>query len=429
MIVVLGEPSRLFLPNSVSVIGPALLGLCFSLVSLHDQDRWLRRLAWLTTISILLVILGSSLRSLWILTPVTMVGVIVAWKGVRSREAAIALMVVAVLALSTVGGLWRLESWAGKDLPDVLHRTPCSLFPKAGACIAGGIDSVPEKARRLRFDTPVDLPEAMAWRVMVRGHGEGKGAMVVSLLFFDATGREIRRIPVPLRAGQKQGYSFAVGTTPAGYAETRLRLSRWKGTKGQWHFEEVECAPLASPFMVRLAKKALAVKERGRGLIRTVRTRQADGDPTLGFRWHETLRVLDTLGEASLFDRLFGFGLGATVDLDIDGFDNRGHWIHYDDVNYIHNWYLFLLFKLGIVGTMLVLGSLLSWIAWTIAAVLRTENPHTRAFLTAAATAWIVYAVWSLTSPEILDFRMAALWGWLLSISVSWASRPEASTN
>ncbi len=110
--------------------------------------------------------------------------------------------------------------------------------------------------------------------------------------------------------------------------------------------------------------------------------------------------------------------------MDIDGFDNRGHWIHYDDVNYIHNWYLFLLFKLGIVGSILVLGALVGWIAWIVRSFGRAADSKDRAFLVAAAAAWIVYAVWSLTSPEILDFRMAPLWGWLLAVTSGGLNNP-----
>ncbi len=418
-IAVLGEPSRLFLPNSVSVIGPALMGLCFSLVSISDPNRWMRRLAWLATSSILLVILGSSLRSLWILAPLTIVGLVIGWRGVRTRETAIAIAAVLVLGLGMAGAVWRLHAWAGRDLPDDLQRAPCTLFSRAGTCVDGKLDFVLRGTRRLRFDAPVDLPEAEAWRVIVRGRGEGQGAMVIALLFFDDSGSEVGRIPVPIRAAEGRGAGFAVGTVPPSWTEARLRLSRWKGTTGRWRLESVECSALESPAMARLAGKALAVEERARSLARAARTGRAGGDATLAFRWHESLKIVEAVAEGSWVDRLFGHGLGATIHLDIDGFDNRGHWVHYDDVNYIHNWYLFLLFKLGILGSILVLGSLIGWIVWTLGRVFRADDPGVRALLAASAAAWIVYAVWSLTSPEILDFRMAPLWGWLLVVCAS----------
>ncbi len=423
-ITVHGEPSRLFLPNAVSVIGPALLGLCFSLVSLRDPHRWMRRLAWLATVSILLVILGSSLRSLWILTPATVIGLVVVWRGLRSRETLIAVVSITLLGAGIMGAGWQLEKWVGRDMPDVLQRTPCSLFPDAGDCLTDRLTYSPDGALRPRFDAPVGLPDGDAWRVVVRGRGEGQGAMIVILLFVDDSGSEVGRIPVPIRAGEESGRGIAVGTVPPGWADARVRLSRWEGSTGHWRLEGVECAVLESPTMVRLAGKALAAKERFFGLVRVAKTGRVDGDATLGFRWYESTKIVEALVGGSWVDRLFGRGLGATIRLDIDGFDNRGHWIHYDDVNYIHNWYLFLLFKLGIVGSILVLGALVGWIAWIVRSFGRAADSKDRAFLVAAAAAWIVYAVWSLTSPEILDFRMAPLWGWLLAVTSGGLNNP-----
>lgn len=425
MIVLLGEPSRLFLPNSVSVIGPALFGLCFSLICLGDRDRRMRILAWIATGSILAVILGSSLRSLWILTPLTIVAVVVVSKGLRSRQAAIAAVAVVLIGSATAGAVWRINSWVESDFPDGLETSPCSLFPRAGKCVDGNLEYLPTSARRIRFEAPISLSNGEAWRVMVRGQGEGNGAMVVALLFFDDHGREVGRIPVPIRAGEESGVGRAVGTVSPGWTEARLRLSRWQGSTGRWLLEDVEISVLESPTKVRFAAKALAVKERAWGLARVVKTGRADGDATLGFRWHEGLTIVEALSQGSWVDRLFGRGLGATLHLNIDGFDNRGHWVHYDDVNYIHNWYLFLLYKLGIVGTLLVLGAVGGWIAFTIQMSVRTVDVRAKTFLAAAAVVWLVYCVWSLTSPEILDFRMAPLWGWLLSVSVNRARREE----
>lgn len=414
-IVVLGQPSRLFLPNSVSVIGPALMGLCFALVSIRDPGRWTRRLAWVATISIVLVILGSSLRSLWILTPITVVGMVVVWKGLRSRESLIALVSVVLLGLGMVGVVWQMEHWASRDLPDALQQTPCSLFSRAGNCVSGGLQYVPDGTLRRRFDVPVELNDGDAWRLVVRGQGEGQGAMVVALVFFDESKHQIGRIPVPIRPGQGDIIGTAVGTVGSNWTEARLRLSRWEGSEGQWRLDSVECAALESRAMARLAAKALAVKERVLVLTRAVTSGRPEGDATLGFRWHESKKIVEELGRGSWVDRLFGRGLGATIRLDVEGFDNRGNWIYYDEVNYIHNWYLFLLYKLGITGSVLVLGALIGWIVWTVRSIGRADDPEDRAFLAAAAGAWIVYSVWSLTSPEILDFRMAPLWGWLLA--------------
>ena len=36
-----------------------------------------------------------------------------------------------------------------------------------------------------------------------------------------------------------------------------------------------------------------------------------------------------------------------------------------------------------------------------------------RLFFAGAAASWITYILWSAAAPEILDFRMAAIWGML----------------
>ncbi len=417
MIVILGEPSRLFLPNSVSVIGPALLGLCFSLASLNDSDSRIRRLAWTATLSILLVILGSSLRSLWILTPMTIVGLMIACRGLRNRGTTIALAMVTVLTATMIGGVWLLGNWAGKTRPDILDRTPCSLFPEAGECIGDGLEVVPCPNDIYRFETPVDLPEMSALQLKVRGKGEGQGAMIVVLLFLDDQGRELQKVSAPVRVRKISGTEFTIAKPPSGWAKTRLRLTRQKGSSGRWLLEAVECSAIGSPYLVPFWIKAEGIRERIDGLVSAIVTKHADADPSLGFRFYESRRAIEEIWSGSWTEILTGHGLGATLHLDVDGFDNRGNWIHYDEVNYLHNWYLFLLFKLGIAGAILVLGAIAAWILWTMRQIGRATDPDARAFLTAAATAWIVYAVWSLTSPEILDFRMAPLWGWLLSTS------------
>ncbi len=417
MVVFLGEPTRLFLPNSVSVIGPALLGLCFSLISLNDPDRGFRRFAWFATASILLVIVGSSLRSLWILTPIAGLGVVIAWQGLRSRATVITLIAIAAITGSMIGGVWIIDDWASRDRPDFLNKGPCSLFPTAGTCIDGALEVDFRRRGSIKYDAQISLPKANAYRIKLRGHGQGNGALAVSLLFFDDQGQIIKRIPVPLRAGRDSETRTTFATTPPHWAEARLRLSRMKGTRGRWTLESVECSAVGSTLMVHLAGKAQAFERRVSGLVRAAKTGSANEDSTLGFRLHESMRLVEELKAASWVDRLFGHGLGARVHLDIDGFDNRGHWIHYDDVNYIHNWYLFLLFKLGIVGAILVLGALAGWVVWMIRSAGRAADPGSRALLSAAAISWVVYAVWSLTSPEILNFRMAPLWGWLLVVS------------
>jgi len=314
------------------------------------------------------------------------------------------------------------EVWVARERPDLLKQSPCSLFAEAGDCVDGSIHFETDESHPLRLDVPIGLPDAKAWRVMLRGDGEGRGYIVLALVFIDEQDHVLEKIGVTLAAGERSEPGFTVGKTPEGWKKARLRLSGWKHPVGKWHIDGIELAALDSPMMVRLVKQAKTIGERVRNLVAVLKGGRIDRDASLGFRWYESQKIIEVLGGVSAGEFIFGQGLGATILLDTDGFDNRGHWIHYDRVNYIHNWYLFLLYKLGLTGLMLILGALSAWIVWTFRQIKRSENPSVQTFLIAAATSWMVYAVWSLTSPEILDFRMAPLWGWLLAISVIEAS-------
>ena len=414
-LIVTGDPTRLFLPNSVSVIGSSLMGLCFAAALLDDSDVRLRRSAWVTVLAVGAVILGSSLRSLWILAPVALVAVFVFRDGFRGRRAPAALASIVIVAVTAAGTVKALEAWAARERADVLEMDVCSLFHRAGKCDSGVLIYRPERTRRRHFGSAVTLPRAGAWQVRVHGHGDGLGAAVIALRFLDASGAEIGRISVPVRAGVNVDWRVGIGAPDNGWKSAEIRLSRWEGSSGTWRIEAIECSPVSTALAARFAAKALAIEERIAGVVRVVRAGRFEGDSTLGFRWYESVRVFEEITRGSSSELLFGHGLGATVILDVDGFDNRGHWVHFDEVNYIHDWYLFLLFKLGIVGSILVLGAVGTWIVWTVRFLL----PRDRAFGAAAVVAWLVYCVWSLTSPEILDFRMAPLWGWLVSVSAA----------
>ena len=61
-----------------------------------------------------------------------------------------------------------------------------------------------------------------------------------------------------------------------------------------------------------------------------------------------------------------------------------------------------------------------------VRAAARCGPGPTRSFLAAATSAWIGYSVWSVTSPEILDFSMAPLWGLLVAAAAEAGARAGA---
>jgi O-antigen ligase len=146
----------------------------------------------------------------------------------------------------------------------------------------------------------------------------------------------------------------------------------------------------------------------------------AASDASIAFRFRETRAVVAAIKQVSWPWWLVGQGLGATFAFDTVGYDNRGNVVRYERPNYIHNFYLFLLFKLGVLGALAVLTALAMW-TWTAAKGARAQPADTadRWFLAAAAAAWVTYIVWSVAAPEILDFRLAPVWGLLVALTAS----------
>ena len=142
------------------------------------------------------------------------------------------------------------------------------------------------------------------------------------------------------------------------------------------------------------------------------------GDPTLWFRFKEAAAVVHAIGAESWARRLVGAGLGATVALDTKGYNNSGQVVQFGETNYLHNYYLFLAYKLGMLGTLLVLAALAAVVVAAVRGGSRFAGglPE-RLFLSAVAGSWVAYAFMSLAAPEILDFRMAPLWGLLFAVA------------
>jgi hypothetical protein len=126
-------------------------------------------------------------------------------------------------------------------------------------------------------------------------------------------------------------------------------------------------------------------------------------------RLAETRAVAAAIRRAPWTRRLLGHGLGATFEAAVPGSGGRQ--------NYLHNFYVFLAFKLGIVGGALVAGALALWMGSLVAWSRRAPAGAARRFLAASTGAWAGLLVLAVSSPEILNFRVAPVLGWLLAAS------------
>ena len=167
-----------------------------------------------------------------------------------------------------------------------------------------------------------------------------------------------------------------------------------------------------------LAKQSATIIDRGARLFDALTDPAGRDDHSIALRIAESRQLLGRFTEGSLGRQIIGHGLGATYAFKTFGRDVDGSRIIVERPNYIHNFYIFLLFKLGLVGMAAVIVAL---VLWTRAPLSHLRNiprgEPERAFLAAVVAAWVGFMVWSLASPEILDFRMAPLWGFLVGAS------------
>ena len=198
-----------------------------------------------------------------------------------------------------------------------------------------------------------------------------------------------------------------VGISPAAARTAYVAVALRDGATSLWTMHDLRFRRLGSPVLAVLYAQATFMGQRMGSLA-------GFADPTgqnlegISERFGETQFLLEQVRDAGPAQKLFGAGLGARYTRKLrDG----------QDAHYIHNFYAFLLYKTGIVGTVLVLAAMSLWIGFTFVAARRSRDPWRRAFLWAVFSAWIGYAVWSLACPEILNFRMAPLWGFVIAVT------------
>jgi hypothetical protein len=409
--VVEADAQRLFLPNAVSVTGPALLGLLLAIAWTRQPRPGDRGIAWAALIVLSLLILGSALRSLWVLTPLAVVALLAGYRGVsRSFVAATALAGVTLgLAAPTAVVLAQraLETPQRNLLANPLEVPTGEDLTEAHNPLRGVLTTRPVAVR------------GGGYLVAVRAQGIGKGALEVGVSWRDCSDQLIEQVSYSIEADGRLRTTRLLLVPPKDACLVALQLTAHSRVTARWRLYSLHLVPLGSSQIVRVLEELSTSWHRLRQLFIAVADQDLDADPSLSFRWQESRAVSDALATGGWLRWLLGHGLGATVALDIDGFDSSGRLVHYGDVNYIHNFYLFLLFKLGVVGGALALGAILACTIWTVRAARAAHADSERAFLCATAVAWITYLVWSVTSPEILDFRMAPVWGLILAASVA----------
>lgn len=274
-----------------------------------------------------------------------------------------------------------------------------------------------------RTPTRLESPDAAGAFSEAFGEGAIEGAALeVSAVLRGARGRRLwvwadysddegralgRQSAEVIGTGDWRSWSELLAAPPGARSfRAGLRLDPGQGA---WEAEGVSVTVVKS----RLVGLGRQLRRRASSLGRVLADPGADS--AIAYRLAEARLVLDGWRQAGPARRIAGFGLGATIELPHATFDDEGRRAVAPRSSYIHNFYLFLLYKLGLGGAAALAGLALIT-GWTVRSALSLRaRPESSWLLAGVGVALLAYLVWSLTSPEIYDFRIAPLWGAMLA--------------
>lgn len=372
----------------------------------------LRRPTLLTScglVAALVLLVGLLSRGAWICLGLTVP--ILSILVVRDRKIRTRLLVIAILAGVGVAGLVVLGSEQPVGLALVAFQKPMSVTPsKLGQAALRARASEGEKVgselvRRVAFHGPV-------LEVEIHGLLSGVCRGAISVQWFDSRGQIVQDSRTPWRATAgpaqlratvlrpKRGVDARVAvwveSGSGSLAIDRAWVSGYRSLLGAW----------ARGVLQRVRVSALYVGGEGQA-------------PNLAYRVRETKAVWHEWRSSSPIRFLVGQGLGKEFDFRNVGWSASGHRTSLPRASYIHDFYLFLMFKLGLAGAVALAGLLLLVGYLFRRALARQSGASHQWFFAAAFSAWIAYLLWSVTSPEIYDFRMAPIWGALVATCVT----------
>jgi hypothetical protein len=417
------DPKRFSFPNGMAPTGMAMLASLLALALGATSNGWKRRLAFTAAGIVAAYSIASTVRSLWLagafavlaFAPLAWGAPAVLGRRVLRAVGELLAFAAAVMVLATL--------WWGHTRPDILGRM-ADRRPTAGRSAAqteAGPDAVhPSEATSETGVRVVRTPEVPAGTYRLRGEvlfgGPGRAQVCVGPAGAIAELEPIvADVILATEAGARSFSEVVVSKAPAASLDVRLRDMRGVS-------EGIKATSLERLGPVWLGSLI--------SVLNSAIHRPVDPDETPGAGAFAGDASIREFLRSSWTARLLGHGLGARFDFTAAGYDRQGQVVRFENPNYIHNFYVFLLFKLGIVGLVLVGAALLLWTLVPAKAALRfpAGDPR-RIFLAASAAAWFGYSVWSLAAPEILDFRLAPLWGFLLATtSLPAAGAAELST-
>jgi O-antigen ligase len=419
---------RLYLPNAIAAVGPALMALLLAVALRREQHAFPRRLGGLGLAAAALYMVGAGVRSLWVVTPFVVAFYLLLAPSRASSERPpnrISMVKLTGGAVALAGlfllGVWH---WWQRPRPD--------LLPQAGTL--GGVNGRPATAEVIGGDGPAawtlswrpgprhrsltlveDLPvqSSVGYRGQLEVNAGPSGTCYLVLDWLDPQQQVVERSrSLPIDASGETRIAYATGKVPAGATGAQMRFACTEDAGGVWLLGAPGLHAIHPPGLALAAQQIRFLGQRV-GNLSQLWSPGEPGDESLALRRRESQGLWDAVRSASLPERLLGHGLGATfLPRPAPGGAVAGA---VEPVNYVHNFYLFLAFKLGVLGTLMVLCAVALFTAVPWRGSRRARDPSVRRFLAAATAIWVGYAVWNVACPQLLDFRMAPLWGLLIA--------------
>lgn len=430
---------RMYFPHFISIQGTALLGLLLVLSMALASHSKLTFPLVATALLIFLFIVGSGTRSLWLVTIAAILTLFACFaRQIQlSRFLVSGVLAAAILALpvvTTVGvDLWAI-SRSGNVLPSnnpaefplvrlssMLRLNPAAVQDADN----GGLEwkaSIDKRSVVVSMPMPVHSAGSYELRVVARRKGSRSGS--VGLQWLDKSGRNLGYLRAFDRSHGEWTMLRQVSTPPRGTTACRLILALGPGRDAQWEVRRIELVrlgPAALSPIIRYARHLIrrAGSILGGDVPGTLRLRKS-----IDLRFLETTRLVRRFAQSQPQTKILGHGLGATYATPHSS-PKHGQSLNAPaQINYIHNYYVFLLFKIGILGFLLVGSALLLWMVDCSIRARHSFPILEKSFPLAIAVALASYAVWSLACPGFLDFRVAPIWGLVLA-AVSQTGRNE----
>ncbi len=428
-------PRRLYLDNSVSVAGAIPLVLVL-LLALRPRPH--RRGLFLGVFVVYLA--GAGSRGAW-LAAVLGALLLLLLGGRRAKQGGSLKRSVGVLVgvlLCWLSLIFWLEgprrNQLTSSLPGVLLQQGSPSLDIA-ATTAGSVtfdDPLRQRILVRRFEARAKT----SYRLVASFRGGERGRAYIAVRWLDAQGRVLGRFSIEGRPSESFLRAEAIDAAPAGTVLGVVLVGCRTGAVGSWEIGTVEVHRLGPGFLASPLRQLAYLDRRlasfwrlpldsqlsspgperagperagsGRaGLADETRTEDVSLAPwnledwgSVEFRLAESTELWRRFQGGSRFQKLWGHGLGATFEL-------RGLEFHY-----IHNLYAYLLFKLGLIGGGALLAAIFIWLFYLLG---RRRHADGMGWEAGALLAiWCAYLAWGLTSPEILDFRLAPLFGMLL---------------